>query len=304
MNEIEIHPELRHVARFLNSPKKVHTDASLIRSQRIWRVIYRALTRLRRNARVVRVNQFVSVRVYEPAEWVDGRAVLYVHGGGYISGDAVMSETGSRRYAERLGALVAAVNYRLPPTYRFPTPLEDCYAGLQWLAGHPGVDTAKIVVAGESAGGGLAAALAQLAVDRGEVIPAGQLLVYPMLDDRTAVRSDLDGAYKIWNNVSNGVGWRAYTGVEPGGEEMSPYAVPARRDDLTGLPPAWIGVGTADLFEEEDIAYAERLRAAGVPVVLEVVPGAFHGFDGLRPKAAVSRAFFDSQVETLEHWLG
>ena len=303
MRDIEIHPELRRMARFLNSPKKERTDASLLRWQRMERVICGVLTQVRRGARVAQVKPGVAVRLHEPTVWVGGRAVLYVHGGGYTSGDAVISDPACRRYADRLGALVASVNYRLAPTHRFPTPLEDCYDALRWLAARPGVDDAKIAVAGDSAGGGLAASLAQLAVDRQEVVPAAQLLIYPMLDDRTAVRPDLDGAYKIWNNVSNRVGWRAYTGVEPGAEEMPPYAVPARREDLAGLPPAWIGVGTADLFHDEDVAYAERLRAAGVPVVLEVVRGAFHGFDGLRPKAEISRRFLDSQFQTAQDWL-
>jgi len=188
------------------------------------------------------------------------------------------------------------VNYRLAPEHPYPAPVEDCYSALTWLSRLPSVDPARLAIGGASAGGGLAAALALLARDRGEVDLTAQLLVYPMIDDHTVQRTDLDHpGHRLWNQSSNRFGWRAYLG-----DADPDVAVPARRDDLAGLPPAWIGVGTLDLFHDEDLAYAERLRAAGVPCEVVVVQGAFHGFDGTAPKAAVSQSFFASQCALLK----
>src|SRR6202012_668056 len=164
---------------------------------------------------------------------------------------------------------------------------------MPWLAALPAVDPARVAIAGASAGGGLTAALALLARDRGEVTPTLQLLAYPMLDDRSGSGPE-DPKYRMWSPKSNRFGWAAYLGnADPN------VAVPARHEDLSGLPPAWIGVGTNDLFHDEDLAYAERLQAAGVPCDVEVVPGAFHGFDVWAAKASVSQRFFDSQCKAL-----
>ncbi|HUD28156.1 MAG TPA: alpha/beta hydrolase fold domain-containing protein, partial [Novosphingobium sp.] len=146
-------------------------------------------------------------------------------------------------------------------------------------------------------GAGLAAGLVLFAHDRGEIPVALQLLVYPMLDDRTALRSDVDQSnLRLWNSRSNLLGWTSYLGRAPGGDDVPDYAAPARRGDLHGLPPAWIGVGTCDLFHDEDVAYARRLREAGVPCTLVVVDGAFHGFDLVGQKARVVRDFRESYV--------
>ena len=150
-----------------------------------------------------------------------------------------------------------------------------------------------MAIGGASAGGGLAAALALLARDRGEVTPAFQLLVYPMLDDRSSRDRPTTRTTGCGTRAANRFGWTAYLG-----DADPQVAVPARRDDLSGLPPAWIGVGTHDLFHDEDLAYAERLTSAGVPCQVEVVPGAFHGFDLWAPKAQVSQRFFDSQCDS------
>jgi acetyl esterase/lipase len=157
-----------------------------------------------------------------------------------------------------------------------------------------------VAIGGASAGGGLAAGLALLARDRGQVSPVFQLLTYPMLDDRTAARPVGDDRhFRLWNNEANRFGWRAYTGLEPGSPAVDPLAAPARHDDLSGLSPAWIGVGTLDLFHDEDLAYAERLRAAGVPCDVLVVEGAFHGFDSIRPDAEITRQFRAAQAKAL-----
>ena len=228
-----------------------------------------------------------------------GPALLWIHGGGYVIGHPGQDDELCRRFARRLGVTVASVDYRLAPEHPYPAPVEDCYSALTWLAALPSVDPARVAIGGASAGGGLAAALAFVARDRGEVAPAAQLLVYPMLDDRTVDRDGLDNpGLRLWNQSNNKFGWSAYLG-----DADPDVAVPARRTDLRGLPPAWMGVGTFDLFHDEDLAYAERLKAAGVPCDVEVVAGAFHGFDGIVPKAEVSQSFFNSQCAMLQRAL-
>ncbi|WP_264956480.1 alpha/beta hydrolase, partial [Mycobacterium kiyosense] len=179
------------------------------------------------------------------------------------------------------------------PEHPYPAPLEDCYAVLEWLAALPAVDRDRVAIGGASAGGGLAAALALLARDRGELTPAFQLLVYPMLDDRSSA-APADPNFRLWDPAANRFGWTSYLGnADP------TRAVPARRTDLSGLPPAWIGVGTHDLFHDEDVEYARRLTEAGVPCQLETIPGAFHGFDLVASKAGVSQQFFGMQCDAL-----
>ena len=188
-------------------------------------------------------------------------------------GTASQDDAACRHFADKLGIIVVAPEYRLAPEHPFPHPLHDCYDVLNWLSDQPYVDSSRVAVGGGSAGGGLAASLTLLAHERDEIPVAFQLLAYPMLDDRTAVRTDIDGRnLRMWNNKANRFGWRSYTGLEPG-SEVSGLAAPARYEDLSGLPPAWIGVGTLDLFYDEDLAYADRLRSAGVPCELDVVPG-------------------------------
>ena len=231
----------------------------------------------------------VSVFVYTPAQGGAGAsggragAVLWTHGGGFVAGKAHVDHALCSRMAAELGCVVVSVDYRLAPEDPFPAGLEDCYAALRWTASHAdewGFDSSRIAVAGASAGGGMAASLAQLALDRGEVPLVFQLLVYPMLDDRTTLRREHDGRGRhVWTPRSNRWAWTQYLGREPQAATAAPYAAAARREDLTGLPPAWIGVGDLDLFHDEDLAYAERLRAAGVECETHVVPGMFHGAD-------------------------
>jgi acetyl esterase/lipase len=225
--------------------------------------------------------------------------MLWIHGGGFVMGSAAQDDALCRHFAEELGIVVASVDYRLAPESRFPVPLDDCHDALAWLADRPYVDATRIAVGGASAGGGLAAALAILARQRGEVSLSFQLLTYPMLDDRTGCRTGIDERhFRLWNNRSNRFGWQSYTGLAPGSPGVTGLAAPARCDDLSGLPPAWIGVGTLDLFHDEDLDYAERLSAVGVECAVVEVPGAFHGFD-LVAKATVVRQFRASQVAAL-----
>lgn len=287
----DLHPDLQRIARFI--PRRLVGRGTL--------PILRRLTPLREGRgksdagiEVITLSTGAGVRLFRPAGTSEATpALLWIHGGGYVIGTAAQDDWLCTGFVKRLGITVASVEYRLAPEHPYPGGLEDCYAALTWLAGLPAVDGGRVAIGGASAGGGLAAALALLARDRGEIAPVFQLLAYPMLDDRSSATAE-NPNYRLWNTRSNRFGWTAYLdGADP------QIAVPARRDDLGGLPPAWIGVGTNDLFHDEDLAYAERLTAAGVGCDVEIIPGAFHGFDQVAPKARVSRRFFDSQCDSL-----
>lgn len=249
----------------------------------------------------------VRMRWYRPSDTTSPTpALLWIHGGGYVIGFPEQDHRLLLSIARELGIAVAAVDYRLAPEHPHPAPLDDCYAALRWLHETPGLGVRpdRIAIGGASAGGGLAAALTLLATDRAEVPVAFQLLVYPMLDDRTVTRADIDTSkVRVWNARSNAFGWRSYLGAAPGAPEVSPYAAPARRPDLAGLPPTWIGVGTHDLFHDEDVAYARRLAEAGVACDLEVVPGAYHAFDGVSRTAPVVQRFRRSYEDALRRAL-
>ncbi|SDO67181.1 Acetyl esterase/lipase [Nakamurella panacisegetis] len=223
--------------------------------------------------------------------------LLWVHGGGYVMGSADQDSLQVQRLVSAVGCVAAVVDYRLAPETPHPGPIEDCLAALRWLhdaASTIGVDASRIGVAGESAGGGLAAALCLLNRDLQAVPVILQLLIYPMLDDRTVTHPDphpYTGEF-VWNADSNRFGWAALLGEEPGGQDISPYAAPARATDLSGLPPTYLDVGTLDLFFEEDVDYARRLVRAGVPTELHVYPGAFHGY----PRAETSAAAIAHQA--------
>ncbi len=233
-------------------------------------------------------------------------AVLHLHGGGYIGSSVAAMFGVLKKLSAELDCLVVSVDYRLAPETPFPGSLEDNYAALAWLhanAGPLNIDPARIAVMGESAGGGHAAALAIAARDRGEYHLASQVLIYPMLDDRTGSlvhmpASSPVGAF-IWTAASNVLGWSSLLGM-PAGSASPPHgSVPSRVADLRGLPPAWIGVGTLDLFHDEDVAYADRLKAAGVATTLELVSGAYHGFDILVKKSPLTKAFEHSWKSAL-----
>lgn len=249
-------------------------------------------------------NPDVALRLFQPSGLTSpAPALLWVHGGGMITGSPEQDDRTNIAFVRTLGISVAAVRYRLSPDVIAPAAVEDAYAGLLALAARASelrIDPSRIAVGGASAGGGIAAGTVLLAHDRGEVAPAFQLLVYPMLDDRTVTRTDIDtSGVRVWSPGSNRFGWASYLGQAPGGPGISPYAAPARRSDLSGLPPTWIGVGTLDLFRDEDTDYARRLLEAGVPCEFVTIPGAFHGFDALYPRTEVSKEFWRRQARAL-----
>jgi len=246
----------------------------------------------------------IRLLVHEPdARSQPSGALLWIHGGGMVFGVPEQSNEVCSRLAAELGIVVAAVDYRLAPEDPFPAGLDDCMDALAWLhdgAEGMGIDPTRIAVGGDSAGGGLTAAVCQRALDEGGPAIAFQALVYPMLDDRTALRTDHEGRGNlVWTPKSNAYAWTAYLGHIPGVDDPRPYAAPGRRDDLSGLPPAWIGVGGLDLFHDEDVDYARRLDAAGVPVELVVVPGMYHAADGLAARAPAMVEFHSSLAAAL-----
>lgn len=246
----------------------------------------------------------VSLRVFQPAGLdTAAPAMLWVHGGGLIFGSPEQDDRSNAAFARELGITVAAVRYRLGPDNPAPAAVEDAYAALRGLVARADelhVDADRIAIGGASAGGGIAAALVLLAHDCAEIRPVFQLLVYPMLDDRTTTRADLgDLDVRLWTAKSNRYGWSSYLGDAVAGPDVSSYFAAARREDLGGLPPAWIGVGTLDLFHDEDVEYARRLNDSGVHCELHVVPGAFHGFDQVFAKSEVSQQFWREQARAL-----
>jgi acetyl esterase/lipase len=236
-------------------------------------------------------------------------AILHTHGGGYVLGSAESSIRGLQDLAKQIDCVIVSVDYRLAPETTYAGSIEDNYAGLKWLyanAAAIGADPTRIAVMGESAGGGHAALLAITARDRGEVPLCFQCLIYPMLDDRSGTSRAVPPwvGTLIWTPEKNRFGWSAFLGSAAGKGSAPKNAVPARVADLKGLPPAFIGVGTLDLFCDEDIDYAQRLNAAGVPAELNVVPGAFHGFDFVGGAKPVGSTFNAAKMNALRRSFG
>jgi acetyl esterase/lipase len=226
----------------------------------------------------------------------DRPVILHFHGGGYIAGTPDLRVPILQEAARQTGAAVVSVDYRLAPEHPAPAAIDDAMTSYQWVAACAkarGWDASRIAIVGDSAGGGIAAALA-LRLRKLRAKPVQLVLIYPMLDDRTTA-SDGEVGRNVWTARSNAYAWRSYLGTRVARAEV----VPARAKDVSGLPPTWIGVGTADLFAREDVAFATRLRVAKVRVELHIAPGAYHGFDEIAPNAKVSTRFQASWISAL-----
>ncbi len=232
-------------------------------------------------------------------------AGLYLHGGGMIFGlDELgpLYDAAVRHYVTMSGVPMLMVDYRVAPEHPHPVPVEDCYAALLWLARRGAelqIDPTRLAVMGDSAGGGLAASVCLLARDRAGPPIALQILVYPMLDDRTSIPDSELARLLTWTHNDNVTGWAALLGETVGSDGVASYAAPARATDLSGLPPAYLDVGDLDIFRDEDIAYARRLTAAGVPTELHVHPGCPHAFEWLAPRAGVSQRVIADRIRRL-----
>lgn len=234
--------------------------------------------------------------------------LLHIHGGGYVDGANGKFGILAQRIAAACDCVIVSPDYRLAPETRFPGSLEDNYAALRWMnenAEALGIDSDHIAVGGESAGGGHAATLAIAARDRREFRLAFQLLIYPMLDDRTGTTRKVPnhiGKF-VWTRESNAFGWTSLLGLAAGSQNVPHGAVPARAEDLSGLPATYIAVGSLDLFVEENIEYARRLVTAGVQTELNVFPGGYHAFDLLAPDAQISKRFAQLEMSALKRGL-
>ena len=256
--------------------------------------------------RIVRLGDGARLRVYTPAT-PSGAGLLWIHGGGLVLGAASMDDRFCGDTARQLRVVIVSVDYRLAPRHPFPAALDDAHRGWEWLtfhAGQLGISTARLAVGGQSAGGGLAASLVQRLHDEGAGV-AAQWLFCPMLDDRTALDRTRDAEdHFIWSNRSNLVGWRSYLGAAFGTDDVPRYAVAARREDLSGLPPAWLYTSDIELFHDEDVAYAQRLRAAGVDTTLDVISGAPHGVEAWAAGSGIARSLLKRARRWLGHALG
>ncbi len=246
----------------------------------------------------------VPVRVYEPTSGVDSPlpGILFIHGGGFVAGGIEGWDFSCERLVVGVNAVVVSAEYRLPPEHPFPAGIEDCYAALRWLfssASELGVDPARVAVVGESSGGGLAAALALLARDRGEVQLAFQMPLRACLDDRleTASSHEIVDRRTLHRQAALAM-WGAYLG-DSAGDAVSPYAAAGRATDLAGLPPAYLAVGQLDLVRDENLEYARRLIESGVRTEFHLHAGAIHNFENVAPHARISADSLADQERAL-----
>ncbi|MDT3445424.1 MULTISPECIES: alpha/beta hydrolase [unclassified Pseudofrankia] len=244
----------------------------------------------------------IVLSVFTPPDHAGvGPGIFWIHGGGMAYGDR-FSALPALRLATAAGATVVSVEYRLAPEHPYPAPVDDCYAALLWAAEQAdqlGIDPGALILAGSSAGGGLAAATALRVRDQGGPGLAGLLLLSPMLDDRMQTPSSHLTGDLLWSRTSNQTGWRMLLGDRVGADGVSSYAAPGRATDLSGLPPTFIDVGSVDLFRDEDVAFASTIWASGGDAELHIWPGGFHGFEDMAPDSALATDAFTAR----ERWL-
>ncbi len=246
----------------------------------------------------------VGVRVYRPVA-ADGAlpGVLFIHGGGMVLGDVAGEDAVAAMISEQVGAVVVSVEYRLAPEHPYPAPVEDCYAALLWTAANTaelGIDPDRLALYGGSAGGGLVLATALLARDRSGPAIRFMMPIYPMIDDTNTTPSSHEITdIGIWDRDGNIEAWDWYLGGKPADQ----YAAPARAEDLAGLPPAFIDVGTVDMFRDEDIAFAQRLIQAGVPCQLQINPGSYHASETFAPESELSQRIWANRIGALRRAL-
>jgi acetyl esterase/lipase len=244
----------------------------------------------------------ISVRIYRPAESTEN-GIYFIHGGGMILGSVEGEDPVATKLCDEVGAVVVSVGYRLSPENPHPAPAEDCYAGLKWMAAHAGelgINPEKIGVYGGSAGGGLTIAVALMARDRGGPALKFMMPIYPMIDDTNTTASTQEIVdIGIWDRDGNVQAWEWYLGGKPADQ----YAAPARAEELAGLPPAFIDVGTVDMFRDEDIAFAQRLMQAGVPTELHIHPGSYHAAETFAADAALSQRIWALRIDALQRFL-
>jgi acetyl esterase/lipase len=274
-----LHPEIADAITLMPFE---HMDAETMAAVRSLAMAPPPSEQVERHDHLVPGEPEVPVRVHRPAGADEPLPCLYtMHGGGYVIGSYDHDTAAFDRLCPALNIAGVGVDYRLAPDTPYPSPLDDCYRGLKWTYDHAaelGIDPERIGIGGISAGGGLAAALALLARDRGEIPIAFQLLDCPMLDDRQITTSSQRDGLPVWSRESNAFGWRSYLGDLYGTDDIPYTAAAARAEDLSGLPPAFVSVGALDGFLDEDVDYALRLNHAGVPCELHVYPGACHGY--------------------------
>ncbi len=243
----------------------------------------------------------LAIRIYRPVNATGTLPGIYfIHGGGMVLGNLDSDDGVPTMLCEAIGAVIVSVDYRLAPEHPAPAAIDDCFAGLQWMAAHAadlGFDPARLAVYGGSAGGGLAIATALKARDNGGPAISFLMPIYPMIDDRNETPSSQEiTEVGIWDRDGNIEAWAWYLGGKPADQ----YSAPARAEDLSGLPPTFIDVGDVDMFRDEDIAFADRLKAAGVPTEFHLYPGAYHASEIFAPTAALSGRIWVARLEALK----
>lgn len=252
--------------------------------------------------------QGLPLRIYRPIEAEPSLPCVYwIHGGGMVMGELEQEDPTCERLVDELNCAVVSVDYRLAPEHPYPAPVDDCYAGLEWVAENEadiGIDSSRLAIVGPSAGGGLSAAVALRARDEGGPELCYQMLIYPMLDDRNSTESSKQITdLGIWDRETNRQAWDAYLGELRESDELPPYAAPGRVADLSGLPPTFVDVGTHDVFRDESRAYVDRLTNGGVPTEFHLWPGAYHGYDQFAPDSQLAQETWATRLNALRRAL-